>query len=185
MDAACDLLIEQGRGALSSPNVARAAGVSRGALTHHFPTADALLQATVVHIFGRLVADFQTPFGALPPQADRLDVALALLWQAYTTPANLALVGLYSTARTDPALRALLLPLAMAHRDNILLLTRAYFPALCQHPQFEAALELVLHTFMGMSVALCMAGPEGLDPHPQLALLRELIDRMTQPEAAP
>lgn len=53
LDAAVALLGERGYAGLRTTDVALAAGVSKGAQTHHFPSKDALVVAVVEHVFRR------------------------------------------------------------------------------------------------------------------------------------
>ena len=53
LDAAVGLLGERGYAGLRTAEVAAAAGVSKGAQTHHFPSKDALVVAVVEHVFRR------------------------------------------------------------------------------------------------------------------------------------
>jgi len=53
LDAALTLLGERGYAGLRTADVAEAAGVSKGAQTHHFPSKDALVVAVVEHVFRR------------------------------------------------------------------------------------------------------------------------------------
>ncbi|HEU0203170.1 MAG TPA: TetR/AcrR family transcriptional regulator [Burkholderiaceae bacterium] len=53
LDASVDLLAAKGYAAFRTADVAEVAGVSRGAQTHHFPSKDDLVIATVEHVFQR------------------------------------------------------------------------------------------------------------------------------------
>lgn len=53
LDAAIQLLGERGYAGLRTADVAAAAGVSKGAQTHHFPAKDDLVVAVVEHVFLR------------------------------------------------------------------------------------------------------------------------------------
>ena len=53
LDAALVLLGERGYAGLRTLDVAQAAGVSKGAQTHHFPSKDELVVAVVEHVFQR------------------------------------------------------------------------------------------------------------------------------------
>lgn len=53
LDAALVLLGEKGYAGLRTLDVAQAAGVSKGAQTHHFPSKDELVVAVVEHVFQR------------------------------------------------------------------------------------------------------------------------------------
>src|SRR5262245_35337658 len=53
LDAALSLLGRRGYAGLRTADVADAAGVSKGAQSHHFPSKDALVVAVVEHVFRR------------------------------------------------------------------------------------------------------------------------------------
>ena len=53
LDAAVDLLASKGYAGFRTADVAAAAGVSRGAQTHHFRSKDDLVVAVVEHVFRR------------------------------------------------------------------------------------------------------------------------------------
>lgn len=57
LDAAIRVLIREGMGALTLDAVAREAGVSKGGLTHHYATKDALVTAMLQHFADRLVRE--------------------------------------------------------------------------------------------------------------------------------
>lgn len=53
LDAAVELLAVKGYAGFRTADVSEAAGVSRGAQTHHFPSKDDLVVAVVAHVFER------------------------------------------------------------------------------------------------------------------------------------
>lgn len=53
LDAAVDVMAQKGYAGFRTADVAEAAGVSRGAQTHHFPSKDELVVAVVEHVFTR------------------------------------------------------------------------------------------------------------------------------------
>jgi AcrR family transcriptional regulator len=57
LDAAFAVLKERGFAGLTTPEVALRAGVSRGALVHHFPSKLELVTAAMEHVFGIALAD--------------------------------------------------------------------------------------------------------------------------------
>ena len=59
LDAAIDCLVELGYARTTTTEVARRAGVSRGAQTHHFPTKDDLVLAAIDHLLARRNREFQ------------------------------------------------------------------------------------------------------------------------------
>jgi AcrR family transcriptional regulator len=106
LDAALDTLVERGYAATTTTEVARRAGVSRGAQLHHFPSKAELLTAAVGHLLDRRVAEYRKAFAQTAPGADYLDAAIDLLWSMYQGPSFVAWVELWVAARTDATLRA-------------------------------------------------------------------------------
>lgn len=109
LDAALECLVEQGYAATTTIEVARRAGVSRGAQLHHFPTKARLLTAAVEHLFERRNAEFRKAFADAEPGADRLDTAIDLLWSMFRGPTFVAWLELWVAARHDADLRAAVL----------------------------------------------------------------------------
>jgi AcrR family transcriptional regulator len=102
--ATIDCLVEHGYSGTTTQRVQDRAALSRGALLHHFATKESLLVAAVSH-----VADGQI-------EAVRAEAAsgaaseVELLHHVMSGPLFLAGLELWQAARTDPALRAALLP---------------------------------------------------------------------------
>jgi AcrR family transcriptional regulator len=104
LDAAVACLAERGYAATTTTEVARRAGVSRGAQLHHFSTKAELVSAAVDHLLQRRIEDFRKAFADLDPGADRIDGAIDLLWAMFEGPAFTAWAELWMAARTDPEL---------------------------------------------------------------------------------
>lgn len=180
LDAAVACLIEDGYANLTTTTVADRAGVSRGAQLHHFPTRAELVAAAVAHVFRGLTDAYESAFASLGPTERNPAHAARLLWGVYVDPRHQGVLDLYTAARTDAELRESLLPVARRHRDNVLALARRYFPASAGKRQFELTLELLLHAMLGMTVARCLYGDEGIDPELP-AFLEELAARAERP----
>ena len=106
LDAALECLVERGYAATTTVEVARRAGVSRGAQLHHFSSKAELLTAAVDHLLERRRAEFRKAFADTEPGAAQLDSAIDLLWSMFQGPTFVAWVELWLAARTDPELRA-------------------------------------------------------------------------------
>jgi AcrR family transcriptional regulator len=102
LDATVGCLIERGYRRVTTTDVAHRAGVSPGALLHHFPTKGDLLCAAVGHLFDQRNADFRKAMADLAPGADRMDAAIDLLWSSFSGSAFVAWLELWVGARTDP-----------------------------------------------------------------------------------
>jgi AcrR family transcriptional regulator len=114
LDATLECLTEAGFARTTTTEVAHRAGLSLGALVHHFPAKSDLLAAAVSHLLERRLTEFRSQMALLPADADRLDAALDLLWSGFSGPTFVAWVELWVGARTDPALAASVLTMSDA-----------------------------------------------------------------------
>ena len=110
LGAAVDLLVEQGYSGVTTTRVAHRAGVSVGALQHHFGTKADLLSAAVEHVFARRQAEFAKAMADLPADEDRMDAAVDALWSIFSGPTFVAWLELWVAARTDAGLAEVLIP---------------------------------------------------------------------------
>ncbi|MEO3785442.1 TetR/AcrR family transcriptional regulator [Actinocorallia sp. B10E7] len=110
LDAAVTCLVEDGYAETTLQRVQTRAGVSRGALLHHFGSKSELLVAAVRHIAERQIAYVRTRFHDLPPVEGRVDAAVDLFREVMSGPLFLAGLELWLAARTDEALRQALVP---------------------------------------------------------------------------
>ncbi|WP_373454858.1 TetR/AcrR family transcriptional regulator [Rhodococcus sp. 05-2254-6] len=104
LDAAIDCLVELGFAKTSTQEIARRAGVSRGAQLHHFPTKESLLIAAVEHLVDRRLSEILEA----EPDPERGPEILA---DAFSGPLFYAALELWVAARTDPALHEAMIPL--------------------------------------------------------------------------
>lgn len=104
LDAAVECLVELGFSGTTTTEVTRRAGVSLGAMLHHFPTKADLLAAAVGHVMQRRQDEFRKAMTDVAPGTDRLDAAIDLMWEAFNGPTFHAWLELWVAARTDPDL---------------------------------------------------------------------------------
>lgn len=104
LDATVDTLVEKGYRHTTTTDVARRAGVSPGALLHHFPTKADLLAAAIEHVMQARMDEFRKAMADLEPGAKRGDAAIDLLWEMFSGPTFVAWLELWVGARTDPEL---------------------------------------------------------------------------------
>jgi len=105
LDAAVATLVELGYAGTSTNEVAKRAGVSRGAMLHHFPAKQDLMVAAVEHAVERHTDEVLAIVAAVPEGPDRVDVNIDLLWSIMRGPTFAAPLELMAAARTDPELR--------------------------------------------------------------------------------
>lgn len=100
--AAIDCLIERGWAATTAVEVCSRAGVTRGALMHHYPSLSALLADALAALYSELSAP-RNPVDSLVALVDNL-------WARVSMPEFKAVIEAWLAATNDPDLRAGLQP---------------------------------------------------------------------------
>lgn len=106
LDATIESLSEVGYAKTTTPEIARRAGVSRGALAHHFPTKASIVAEAVDHLFSRNTAEFGERFQALPLADRTFGAAVDLLWEMFQGDTFRAGLELTVAGGSDPELGA-------------------------------------------------------------------------------
>ncbi|KAB2894094.1 MAG: TetR/AcrR family transcriptional regulator [Kofleriaceae bacterium] len=153
LDAAVESLVEHGFAGTTTLEVQKKAGVSRGALLHHFPSKAELLVATIAHLAEMRGRDLKQRSSALPTGPARVEAVLELIWECFNGPLFQVGMELRAAARTEPELKG---ALTAAERDvHTKILTQAaalFGHEIAARPGFEAAMELTLHLMMGAAM---------------------------------
>lgn len=118
LGAAIESLGVNGYAALTTNDIARRAGVSRGALLHHFATKADLVSAAVEHLLCRRLSEFDDALATIDPQRDVLDAAIDVVWSMFDGPAFVAWAELWVAARTDSALAVTILDVEQRFTDE-------------------------------------------------------------------
>jgi AcrR family transcriptional regulator len=107
-----DLLYEQGLRDTSTVDIANAAGVSRGALLHHYPTKEELLKEALRYLLHAEIDSIRAM--ALEIDDGRLDTdgLFEALWEKFSGRLFMVTLEYVTASRTDPAIRAALQPVA-------------------------------------------------------------------------
>ncbi len=102
LSATIECVVRLGYARTSTTEICRAAGVSRGAQVHHYPTKARLVAAAVERLFERHHTELRESLAGEP----ELDEVFANLWNLYSSPVLTAWMELLVAARTDDALRS-------------------------------------------------------------------------------
>ena len=180
LDATLACLFEQGYARTTTLTIQARAGVSRGRLLHQFPSRDGLLVAACQHLAQHHLAEVENWVTSSLDAADdrtdpagRLDRATDQLWTTFQQPYFWGAVELWTASRTEPGLRATLLPeerrLGAAIRRVIDVL---YGPTITRHPGYPMVRELVFTSMRGVALTYSFDQRDpARDPH--LPLWRE------------
>lgn len=107
LDAAIDVLVEEGYARLTGTAVCARAGVTRGAQAHYFATKADLVVDALRHLTERLVAELVSrPLRTGENPREQYALLLDRLWDIFSGPVSAAQLELFVAARTDAELRA-------------------------------------------------------------------------------
>ncbi|WP_204869639.1 TetR/AcrR family transcriptional regulator [Rhodococcoides corynebacterioides] len=149
LDAAIDTLVDVGYSRASTQEIARRAGVSRGAQLHHFPTKEALVVAAVERLVERRLDELVGVHRGGP-------VGPALLLDAFSGPLFHAALELWVAARTDAALHAAVEPLERRVTEVLQEGGRELYGDSMSPAAFDLSIELA----RGMAVSAIFRTPE-------------------------
>lgn len=184
LEATVASLIEVGYAGTTTLEVTRRAGVSLGALLHHYPSKAHLLTAAVEHLCELRTDEFRKAMADLDPGADQADAALDLLWSIMSGPTFQAWTELWVAARTDADLQDIVIPM----NERFLATARSIFEELFPRQSNDGAsddffdLGLILPLTLMDGMALSRFHPP-YEPYPTHQLLDALkgISRLVYP----
>ncbi|PZS17346.1 MAG: TetR family transcriptional regulator [Pseudonocardiales bacterium] len=112
LEAAITCLAELGWTASTVAVVAERAGVSRGAVQHHFPTRESLFTAALEHVSQVRANEMKRELAELPRGASPDTAAVVtLVMSLFTGPLFRAALALWVAAAAEPQLREQMIPL--------------------------------------------------------------------------
>lgn len=118
LDATVTCLNAWGYGGVTNIKVADAAGVSRGAMMHHFPTRQALIVATVEHAY-HCLRDFRAEeMAKVPPGLPRFRAILDQSLITQRMPEGTALNEVRIGSRSDAEIREAVTPIMSAISED-------------------------------------------------------------------
>ena len=154
VDAAVESLIEVGVAATTTLEVQRRAGVSRGALLHHFPTREDLFRAAVGLLVARNEQAVRQELTTAVTEGDPLLRSLRVLRVAMRGPSFAAELELWPVARTNPQLRNVLRRAeGAARRDLYRVVDEVMGPELTASAAYSTVAELTVQLLRGMAIS--------------------------------
>lgn len=129
--------------------IVTAAGVSRGAPIHHFPTKAALIEAAAEHLIRKLYVCLGKAVASLSDSDDRLaDMILASWREIFGTRESMALMELMTASRRDAELASVLHKLWEAGYAVLDAATQHYFEP-CDNGMNATHLFVLTHWLLG------------------------------------
>ena len=168
----------------TTPAIAGEAGLSRGAMLHHFPSRLDVVRAAVELLHAKRLKAFRAAVAGLPAGESRPHAALRAHWEQLRHPLYAVFIELYVAARTDPDLAAILVPAEAAFARELRATAMEVVPEWrVADPEFEIGYDLVICALQGM--ALNLFRPGGLQPNDDfLRYLEQRLDELVRGAAA-
>ena len=153
VEATVECLVAHGYAGTTTQRVQVEAGVSRGALLHHFPSKPTMFLAAVQHVEEQQELALRAAAERNVIGTDRLEFAFEVLHDAMSGPLYLAGHELWMAARTDSDLRSVLTPYERKVGQNLRELGVMIFgPELSAQPGFPTAFESLVQMFRGLAL---------------------------------
>ena len=163
-------LVELGYARTTTQEVQSRAGVSRGALTHHFTAKADLVLAAMDHLYEEFSESVRKAAAALPADpASRIRLGIELIWERFDGPLFVASMELWTAARTDPELRVALLiherRLGAQLRE---LSVEVFGEKVARHPASDSVYQVLLTSMRGQALTYALQpGAPRAGPHVQ------------------
>ncbi len=119
LEVALECFLKSGLLATSTVDIAKAAGISRGALQHHYPTRNILLSAVLRHLLDKLIVDVRAMAKGITNGEVDADKFLDELWVQISGSLFRITMEYLNAARTDPEIAAVLTPIAKEFNDTL------------------------------------------------------------------
>ncbi len=155
IEAAIQCFVDLGYGRTTTMRIAEAAGLSRGAMLHHFPSKIDIVKAAVDELHAKRLKAFRKSIMQTPAAGKgRVHGAVQAYWQHVRHPTFVAFFELSVAARTDPELEAILKPAQAAFDEEWYRTAAEAFPEWqSDTAAFDLALDLSRYLLEGMAVS--------------------------------
>jgi AcrR family transcriptional regulator len=156
LDAAINSFINLGYNSVTTAKVASLAGVSRGAMLHHFPSKTELIQAAVEYLHEKLLQDYTDRVNRIPKGLKgkkRRRAGLDAYWQYLTDDLFVAYHELCIAGRTDKELKAVLETSSAKFDEHVYALNSVLFEEWADlGDRYRMAMDVAKFMMEGMAV---------------------------------
>ncbi|WP_372741316.1 TetR/AcrR family transcriptional regulator [Neptunomonas sp.] len=119
MQATLECILQQGIRATSTVNIAKQAGVSRGALVHHYPTKASLMEAAMKDLLDREVESVRETAKRVEEGTLEFETLLDMLHEHFNGDLFMVTLEFLTAARTDESVKKVLVPLAKQFNESL------------------------------------------------------------------
>lgn len=176
IEATIRCIVKVGYANTTTPQIASEAGLSRGAMLHHFENGAALIKAAIVELHEKRLRAFRR--AAETEQHDPATLVRAY-WRQLQKPAFIAFHELALAARTHADLARILHPLQAEFRERYMEMAFALFPEWHNdRKRFDLAMTLSQTLLEGLAINVQTGAVEQEMVEPMLKLLEDQIRSM-------
>lgn len=185
LNSALSVIQEKGAGGLSIQAVAQNAGMTTGAVQHHFSSKAALM----MQVLGRLIDSLEsdTDFWPSPRWGlrRRSEHFVRQAWaQLYSQPRFATAWASYLAALDDAVMTAYIIEQRSHIQERLRVRFIKAFPEIARHPETDTQMQFVLSALRGMGLVRPFATPEAIEA--QLTILSKFIQSIAiQPQETP
>lgn len=174
LEAAVTCLCDVGYGATTTILVAQTAGVSRGAMLHHFPSKRDLIFAVAAHAIDHNRKAMEDSSATVADPVERYASLPERRWAIATEPQSIALLEIIVGARSDPAVAEHFMSFGqdLLRGRNRRLREQAEAAGAQFDDQERAVSRAIAFAIRGMTIEKQL--DPGFDPAPVLEVLRGL-----------
>jgi AcrR family transcriptional regulator len=177
LEATLQCLVDIGYAQTTTEKIVKQAGVSRGAMTHHFKSRAEVFDAAAKYVierradeYDRLIGRISVKPGALPTLQDMRDT-MTVLQKYYALPSFLSLNELQRGARTDVGFRRAMVSLERSLDKKISDSMLKHFPFLADVEETRQVLmDLILSTMHSVAIDIL--------PYLKGSRLQRLLDQL-------
>jgi AcrR family transcriptional regulator len=176
--ATIDCLVERGYANTSTRHIARRAGVTVGALQHHFDSKADLMAAAMQRLGDRIADDFLAAAPTVGDDEERLAVLLDRMWAVHRSPLFEAGIELWVAARTDARLRTAMQTVERTFATRVAEGQVTLFADLAATPGFAERVMVGLAALRGLAIPVFV---ETSDPDALWSIARPLLLQTVAP----
>ncbi|MDG1066674.1 MAG: TetR/AcrR family transcriptional regulator [Luminiphilus sp.] len=155
LEAAVRCLVQEGYNKTTTAMIASEAGVSRGAMMHHFSARAEVIKVVIAFLHERRLDEYRQLMGEknIAKKITRADVrrSVEAAWEYHNLPSFVAYQELVSAARTDDELGEVIEEFEKDFEKQFLLTAKTVFPQWRGVKSLQAAHDLVHFAMHGMA----------------------------------
>jgi AcrR family transcriptional regulator len=160
LEAAIECFVKSGYKNTTTSRIAEEAGVSRGAMLHHFPSRDAVIKGAVLYLQEKRLKEYKviiSELAAIPENGVTSEVvkdAIRATWKYFNLPSFFAYNELLVASRTDQDLAKIFYPQQKMFEQQFFETVKAIYPLWGNMGQaLELGSDVVFLTMQGMATS--------------------------------